>query len=100
MTTCTAAGKTRHFGRPDRTTTVATSIVSTVSKPVLYNLADVMRASLRGETVVWVEGEKDADNGKERLGLTTTTCPMGAKHFEAPLRWPLDGCSRGRRGGQ
>jgi putative DNA primase/helicase len=49
---------------------------------VLYNLADVMGASLRGETVVWVEGEKDADNGKERLGLTTTTCPMGAKHFK------------------
>jgi DNA polymerase-1 len=32
--------------------------------------------------VVWVEGEKDADNGRERLGLTTTTCPMGAKHFK------------------
>jgi len=49
---------------------------------VLYNLEDVMQAALRGEMVVWVEGEKDADNGKERLGLTTTTCPMGAKHFK------------------
>jgi DNA polymerase-1 len=49
---------------------------------VPYNLSDVMRASLDGEVVVWVEGEKDADNGKERLGLTTTTCPMGAKHFK------------------
>jgi hypothetical protein len=49
---------------------------------ILYNLADVMRASLRSETVVWVEGEKDADNGKERLRLTTTTCPMGAKHWK------------------
>jgi hypothetical protein len=49
---------------------------------ILYNLGDVMRASLRGEMVVWVEGEKDADNGKEHLGLTTTTCPMGAKHFK------------------
>jgi len=49
---------------------------------VPYNLRDVMRASLDGGEVVWVEGEKDADNGKERLGLTTTTCPMGAKHFK------------------
>jgi len=51
-------------------------------RTILYNLADVMRASLRGEMVVWVEGEKDADNGMERLGLTTTTCPMGAKHWK------------------
>ena len=49
---------------------------------ILYNLGDVLRASLCSEMVVWVEGEKDADNGKERLGLTTTTCPMGAKHFK------------------
>src|SRR5215211_1738313 len=49
---------------------------------VPYNLRDVMRASLDGGVVVWVEGEKDANNGKELLGLTTTTCPMGAKHFK------------------
>jgi putative DNA primase/helicase len=49
---------------------------------ILYNLADVMQAALDGEMVVLVEGEKDADNGMERLGLTTTTCPMGAKHFK------------------
>jgi putative DNA primase/helicase len=49
---------------------------------VLYDLPNVMQAALRGEMVIWVEGEKDADNGKERLGLTTTTCPMGAKHFK------------------
>ena len=49
---------------------------------VPYNLRDVMRTALDGGEVVWVEGEKDADNGKERLGLTTTTCPMGAKHFK------------------
>jgi putative DNA primase/helicase len=49
---------------------------------ILYNLGDVMQAALRGEMVVLVEGEKDADNGKERLGLTTTTCPMGAKHWK------------------
>jgi putative DNA primase/helicase len=51
-------------------------------RTILYDLGDVMRASLHGETVVWVEGEKDADNGKEHLGLTTTTCPMGAKHWK------------------
>jgi DNA polymerase-1 len=49
---------------------------------ILYNLADVMQAALCGEMVVWVEGEKDADNGMERLGLITTTCPMGAKHWK------------------
>ncbi len=48
---------------------------------ILYNLGDVIRASLQSEEVVFVEGEKDCDNGKARLGLTTTTCPMGAKHW-------------------
>jgi putative DNA primase/helicase len=51
-------------------------------QPILYNLGEVMRASMGGEMVVLVEGEKDADNGKEHLGLTTTTCPMGAKHWK------------------
>jgi DNA polymerase-1 len=51
-------------------------------RTILYNLRSVLRAALRGETVAWVEGEKDADNGKERLGLTTTTCPMGTKHWK------------------
>jgi hypothetical protein len=51
-------------------------------RTIPYNLADVMRTALRGEMVVWVEGEKDAENGREHLGLTTTTCPMGAKHFK------------------
>jgi putative DNA primase/helicase len=52
------------------------------TQTVLYNLPDVMRAALDGEMVVLVEGEKDADNGKERLELTTTTCPMGAKKWK------------------
>src|SRR3712207_3580360 len=51
-------------------------------QPILYDLGDVMRASLDGQMVVLVEGEKDVDNGKERLGLTATTCPMGAKHWK------------------
>jgi hypothetical protein len=51
-------------------------------RTILYNLADVMQAALCGEMVVWVEGEKDADNGMECLGLTTTTCPMGTKHWK------------------
>jgi len=49
---------------------------------VLYNLGGVVRAALGGETVVWVEGEKDADNARERLGLITTTCSMGAKNWK------------------
>jgi DNA polymerase-1 len=52
------------------------------TQTIIYNLPQVVRASLRGETVVWVEGEKDADNGKRRLGLTTTTCPQGARHWK------------------
>jgi putative DNA primase/helicase len=51
-------------------------------QPILYDLGGVMQASLDGQMVVWVEGDKDADNGSERLGLTTTTCPMGAKHWK------------------
>src|SRR5215207_9433679 len=49
---------------------------------ILYNLPAVTQASLQSEEVVWVEGEKDADNGKEHLGLTTTTCPQGASHWK------------------
>jgi DNA polymerase-1 len=49
---------------------------------ILYNLGSVIQAALRGQMVVWAEGEKDAENGRECLGLTTTTCPMGAKHFK------------------
>ncbi len=42
-------------------------------RKVPYNLSDV----LKSETVIIVEGEKDADN-LGRLGFTATCCPMGA----------------------
>src|SRR5215217_7673759 len=78
--TATATGRIRISGRPDPDSGYVYGLDGV--QTVLYNLEDVMQAALRGEMVVWVEGEKDADNGKERLGLTTTTCPMGAKHFK------------------
>lgn len=44
---------------------------------VLYHLPDVIEAVGKGETVYVTEGEKDADNLR-RLGLVSTTNPMGA----------------------
>lgn len=44
---------------------------------VLYNLPKVIRAKERGETVIVVEGEKDADTLNE-MGLCATTMPGGA----------------------
>lgn len=40
---------------------------------VLYNLPDVVKS----DTVLVVEGEKDCDTAKS-IGITSTTCPMGA----------------------
>jgi len=45
-------------------------------EPVLYNLPQVLKAN----EILIVEGEKDADNLIE-LGLTATTCPMGARKW-------------------
>lgn len=45
-------------------------------EPVLYRLPQVLQA----QEVLIVEGEKDADN-VTALGLTATTCPMGAKKW-------------------
>lgn len=44
---------------------------------VLYHLPAVLDAVKRGATVFFVEGEKDAD-ALARMGLVTTTNPMGA----------------------
>jgi hypothetical protein len=41
--------------------------------PVLYNLSGVLKA----DEVIIVEGEKDVDCAS-KMGLTATTCPMGA----------------------
>jgi len=42
-----------------------------------------MRAILEGETILLVEGEKDADRATAELGLIGTTCPMGAESWRA-----------------
>jgi putative DNA primase/helicase len=45
--------------------------------PILYNLPDVVSAVKESKPVYIVEGEKAADE-LQLLGLTATTCPMGA----------------------
>lgn len=44
---------------------------------VLYRLPQVLGAVENGETVVIVEGEKDAENVVQNLGLCATTCSGG-----------------------
>lgn len=46
-------------------------------RPVIYNLPHVLAAIAAGEAIFVVEGEKDADN-LALIGLTGTTCAMGA----------------------
>jgi hypothetical protein len=59
-------------------------------EPVLYRLDDVVRAVGEGRIVFVVEGEKDADNAREQLGVSATTCSMGAgkwrPHYNTYLR--------------
>jgi putative DNA primase/helicase len=53
---------------------------------VLYRLPEVMAA----EEVLFVEGEKDADN-LHAVGFTATTSSQGAKFWRAELAAPLAG---------
>lgn len=46
--------------------------------PTIYHLPEVKAAIAKGETIYICEGEKDADNLRERYHLTATTNPMGA----------------------
>jgi hypothetical protein len=55
-------------------------------EPVLYRLPAVLQA----REVLIVEGEKDADN-VTALGLTATTCPMGAKKWRESYNEALRG---------
>jgi len=50
-------------------------------KKILYNLPAVRQAVEAGETIFYVEGEKDADT-MTRLGYTATTHPFGGASFE------------------
>jgi len=54
--------------------------------PVLYRFPAVLQA----QEVLIVEGEKDADN-VTALGLTATTCPMGAKKWRESYNETLRG---------
>jgi hypothetical protein len=55
-------------------------------EPCLYNLPNVLKA----DEVFIVEGEKDADSLID-LGLTATTCPMGAKKWKDSYNEALRG---------
>jgi len=46
--------------------------------PVLYNLPQVTKAIQEGRIILVLEGEKDCDNAKSKLGVVATTNPMGA----------------------
>ena len=56
------------------------------TRRALYRLPEIMAA----QEVLIVEGEKDADNLME-LGLTATTCPMGAKKWRPEYNEALKG---------
>jgi putative DNA primase/helicase len=49
---------------------------------VLYRLPQLLEAVRDGRTVCICEGEKDADNIRERLGFPATTCPGGAGKWD------------------
>ncbi|GAI30858.1 unnamed protein product, partial [marine sediment metagenome] len=55
---------------------------------VLYKLPELLKAE--SDTVFVVEGEKDTDN-LIKLGLTATTCPMGALKWKAEYNKSLKG---------
>lgn len=49
---------------------------------VLYRLEEVRQAVSKGDTVYFVEGEKDANNGRALTGETFTTAPQGAANVD------------------
>lgn len=58
---------------------------------ILYRLRSVVDAVASNATICLVEGEKDADNIVERLGLVATTNPMGAKKWKQSYTDTLKG---------
>ena len=60
-------------------------------EPILYRLPEVTQAIGEGKTVFICEGEKDADN-LVALGLSATTCPMGAGKWRQSYTDALKGC--------
>jgi DNA polymerase I len=62
-------------------------------EPVLYNRRGVMHAVLAGETIYVLEGEKDCDRAREELGITATTCAMGAEKWRDSYTHTLAGAN-------
>lgn len=60
---------------------------------VLYRLPDVLAAVQTDQTIVIVEGEKDADN-LAKIGLCATTVPMGAGKWLPEYTATLQGAAR------
>lgn len=59
---------------------------------VLYRLPKVLKAIETGETVFFVEGEKDVAT-MEKMGFTATTNPMGANKWDDSYTQTLTGAS-------
>ena len=62
-------------------------------EPVLYRLPEVLYACLKGETIYVFEGEKDVDRAREELGITATTCAMGAQKWRENYTHTLIGAN-------
>ena len=62
-------------------------------EPVLYRLPEVLEACLKGETIYVFEGEKDVDRAREELGITATTCAMGAQKWCENYTYTLIGAN-------
>ena len=60
-------------------------------EPVLYNLPRIYRALLDGDTIYVLEGEKDCNRAWEELGVTATTCSMGAQKWRESYTHVLAG---------
>jgi putative DNA primase/helicase len=60
-------------------------------EPVLYSLPSVLEARLKGETIYVLEGEKDVDRARKELGITATTCAMGAGKWRDSYSYTLAG---------
>jgi hypothetical protein len=62
-------------------------------EPVLYRLPEVLEACLKGETIYVFEGEKDVDRAREELGITATTCALGAGKWRKSYTHTLIGAN-------
>jgi hypothetical protein len=61
---------------------------------VLYHLPQVLRAVATGETIIVVEGEKDAENVPWAFGITATCNPGGACKWDDIHTAALDGATK------